>query len=180
LDKVSVKLHNKRLKHRHYTDIRLYAADDEKGTVYRVRSLTGKLNNIDQLVRVLISKRRLGDTHPRYFGSTDISLSLEDTLTFFRNRWSCEVANWYVAERLGWADCRLWRFESTDKFLMVLWLALAYLELRHAKTDQFENLAAVIQQHRNDHAWHFLQKVCQIAMQSTDLSDVLEQFVIAA
>ncbi len=180
LDKVSVKLHNKRLKHKHYKAVRLYAADDEKGTVYRVRSLTGKLNNLDQLVRVLISKRHSGDTHPRYFGSTDTSLSLEDTLTFFGNRWSCEVANWYIAERLGWADCRLWRFESTDKYLMVLWLALAYLELRHARSEHFDNLAAVIQQHRRDHAWHFLQTVCQLAMQSTDLSEVLEHFTIAA
>ena len=94
--------------------------------------------------------------------------------------WSCEVANWYIAERLGWADCRLWRFESADKFLMVLWLALAYLELRYAQANHFENLAAVIQQHRNDHAWHLLRKVCQLAMQSTDLSEVLEQFTIAA
>lgn len=180
LDKVAVKRHNQRLKHKHYTDVRLYAADDEKGTLYRVRSLTGKLNNIDQRVRVLISKRHAGDTRPRYYGSTDISLSLEKTLTFFQNRWSCEVANWYIAERLGWADCRLWRFESADKFLMVLWLALAYLELRHAQADHFENLAAVIQQHRNDHAWHLLRKVCQLAMQSTDLSEVLEQFTIAA
>lgn len=180
LDKVPVKLHNKRLKHRRYTDVRLYAANDEKGTLYRVRSLTGRLNNVDQPVRVLISKRHSGDTHPRYYGSTDTQLSLEDTLTFFRNRWSCEVANWYVAEKLGWADCRLWRFESTDKFLMVLWLALAYLEVRLAKNQNFENLAEVIQQHRQDHAWHLLRTVCQLAMQSTDLSEVLEQFTIAA
>ena len=63
---------------------------------------------------------------------------------------------------------------------MVLWLALAYLELRHAQSEHFENLAAVIQQHRRDHAWHFLQTVCQLAMQSTDLSVVLEHFTIAA
>lgn len=62
---------------------------------------------------------------------------------------------------------------------MVLWLALAYLELRHAQTDHFENLAAVIQQHRNTHYWHLLQKVCLLATQLIDPSDVLEQFVIA-
>ena len=180
LDKVSVKLHNKRLKHKRYTEVRLDAADDENGTLYRVRSLTGMLNNIDQPVRVLISKRRIGDKHPRYYGSTDTRLSLEQTLAFFQNRWTCEVANWYIAERLGWADCRLWHFESTDKFFMVLWLALAYLEHRHAQADQFVNLAAVIQQHRHEHAWSFLQEACQQAMQATDLSEVLKQFVIAA
>ena len=63
---------------------------------------------------------------------------------------------------------------------MVLWLALAYLELRHSQAAHFENLAAVIQHHRNTHAWHLLQKVCQLAMQSTDPAEVLEQFMIAA
>lgn len=180
LDNVSVKLHNERLKHKRYSKVRLDAADNKKGSTYLLRSLTGRLNNIDQPVRLLISKRRIGDKHPRYYGSSDTGLSLANTLTFFQNRWTCEVANWYIAERLRWADCRLWRFESSDKFFMVLWLALAYLELRHAQTQDFENLAAVIQQHRNDHAWHLLKKVCQIAMQSTDLSEVLEQFIIAA
>jgi hypothetical protein len=69
LGKVSVKLHNKRLKHKHYTEVRFHAADDKQGTSYLVRSLTGKLNNIDQPLRVLISKRRNGDKHPRYYGS---------------------------------------------------------------------------------------------------------------
>ncbi len=180
LDGVPVKFHHQLLKHKRYTEVRLDAADDETATAYLVRSLTGMLNNIDQPVRVLISKRRPGDKRPRYYGSTDTRLSLEQTLAFFQKRWSCEVANWYIAERLGWADCRLWRFESTDKFFMVLWLALAYLELRQAQAEHVENLAAVIQQHRNKHAWSLLQEACQQAMQASDLSEVLKQFVIAA
>ena len=46
----------------------------------------------------------------------------------YHTRWSCEVSNWYIAERLGWADCRLWQVESAEKFLMTLWLALTFLE----------------------------------------------------
>jgi len=42
-----------------------------------------------------------GDKNLRYFGSTNTTLSPQDALTFFGNRWSCEVANWYVAEKLG-------------------------------------------------------------------------------
>jgi hypothetical protein len=44
------------------------------------------------------------------------------------------VTNWYIAEKLGWADCRLWHVESVEKYLVVLWLALAYLEVRKANT----------------------------------------------
>lgn len=39
-----------------------------------------------------------------------------DTLNDFHVRWSCEVANWYIKERLGWADCRLWKVESAERF----------------------------------------------------------------
>jgi hypothetical protein len=56
------------------------------------------------------------------------------TQKWFLKRCSCEVANWYIAERLGWADCRLWRVEAAEKFLMVLWLALACLEYWHELT----------------------------------------------
>ena len=180
LDRVPVKLHHQRLKHRRYTKVRVHAADEEKGTPYQVRSLTGRLNKIYQPVRVYISKRHKRDKRPRYYGSTDTSLSPLEALTFFGHRWSCEVGNWYVAQRLGWADCRLWRVESTEKFLMVLWLALAYLELRCAQSDQFENVAAVIRQHQQAHAQRVLEEACRLAMQVSDLSQVLERFTVAA
>jgi len=178
LDRVPVKRHHQRLRHRRYTEVRIHAADGEK--TYQVRSLAGRLNKVFQPTRVYMSKRRKGDKHPRYFGSTDTSLSPHQTLTFFGNRWSCEVANWYIAEKLGWADCRLWRFESTDKFLMVLWLALAYLEVRLAQSDQHENLADVIRQHRHEHSRRTLEAACRLVMQTGDLPQVLEQFTIAA
>ncbi len=175
-----VKRHHQRLSNKRYTVVRLHAADEEKVTTYQVRSLTGQLNDVDQSVRVFISKRRKRDKHPRYYGATDTELGPQKALTFFQNRWSCEVANWYIVERLGWADCRLWRFESSDKFLMVLWLALAYLEMRHAQSEQFENLAAVIRQHQQAHAQRTLTEACQLALQVGDLSQVLARFTIAA
>jgi hypothetical protein len=180
LDRVPVKHHHQRLKHRRYTRVAVRAADREQGRTYQVRSLTGRLNKIYQPVRVYISKRHKRDKHPRYYGSTDTSLSPLEALTFFGHRWSCEVGNWYIVQRLGWADCRLWRLEATDKFLMVLWLALAYLELRCAQSDQFENLAAVIRHHQQAHAQRLLEQACRLAMQTSDLSQVLERFTVAA
>jgi hypothetical protein len=107
-------------------------------------------------------------------------LSPQETLTFFGKRWSCEVANWYGTEKLGWADWWLWRYESTDKFLMVLWLALAYLEVRCAQSNHCENLADVIRQHRQSHAQRLLEEACRLALQVSDLPQVLERFTIAA
>jgi hypothetical protein len=180
LDRIPVKLHHQRLRHRRYTRVRVRAADDEWATTYQVRSLIGRLNQIYEPVRVYISTRHSRDKHPRYYGSTDTTLSPHDALTFYHHRWSCEVTNWYIAERLGWADCRLWRFESTDKFLMVLWLALAYLEVRCARSKSLENLADVIRLHRQEHAQQLLEAACRLAMQVSDLSQVLERFTVAA
>lgn len=180
LDGLSVKQHHQRLKHRRYTRVRLPAADNETVTTYQVRSRSGRLNTIDQPVRVFISQRSQRDKHPRYYLSTDRSLDAQTTLTFFQHRWSCEVGNWYVAERLGWADCRLWHVESTTKFLMVLWLALAYLEMRCAQSDHLETVAAVIWQHRQDHARCVLEHACRLAQQTNDIAQVLAQFTVAA
>jgi hypothetical protein len=119
LDLTSVKLHHQRLRHGRYTHVRVRAADEERATTYQVRSLTGRLNQIYEPLRVCISQRHSSDKHPRYYDSTDTTLSPHDALAIYHHRWSCEVTNWYIGERLGWADCRLWRFESTDKFLMV-------------------------------------------------------------
>ncbi len=144
LDGVSVKQHNQRLKHQRYTRVRVPAADDADPKRYLVRSATGKLNSLSETVRVFISKRHHKDNRPRYYASTDTSLNAQLALTFFNHRWGCEVANWYISERLGWADSRLWRLESTDKFMMVLWLALAFLEYQQAQDQQAKNLAGVI------------------------------------
>ena len=107
LNTVQVKVHDQRLKDRRFTQVRVPAADEEQPKYYRVRSLTGKLSTLPETVRVFISRRHNGDSRPRYYCSTDASLSAHQALTWFHERWSCEVANWYIAERLGWADCRL-------------------------------------------------------------------------
>jgi len=180
LDGLAVKLHHQQGKHKRYTPVSLRAADDEKVNTYQVRSLTGKLNNIDQPVRVYLSQRSKRDKHPRYYLSTDSSLDAQTTLTFFSHRWSCEVSNWYVAERLGWADCRLWRVESTSKFLMVLWLALAYLEMRCAQSETVKSVAEAIWQHRQEHAQQILEEACRLVKQTDDLPQVLARFTIAA
>ena len=178
LDDVSVRQHHQRHKHRPYTRVRVRAADEKRAKTYLVRSLTGKLSNLSDDVRVFISQRHNGDSYPRYYCCTDLSLSANDALNGFLNRWSCEVANWYIAERLGWADCRLWRVEATEKFLMVLWLALAYLEYRLVTEAAHTNLADVIRSHRQDHAVRLLQQACTMVLQMGEVSQVLARYTL--
>jgi hypothetical protein len=178
LNKVQVRDHNQRLKHRRYTRVRVIAADQKQSRIYLVRSLTGKLSRLPDRVRVYISKRHSKDTRPRYYVSTDPSLSAHVALNWFHHRWSCEVANWYVKERLGWADCRLWKVESTEKFMMVLWLALAYLEFRKAKEYSRKSLADVIRLHRNAHARRLLEEACHLVLQVGSIPDVLARFTL--
>ena len=155
------------------------AVHEEHPKYYLVHSLTGKLSTLPETVRVFISRRHNGDTRPRYYCSTDPSLSAHQALTWFHERWSCEVANWYIAERLGWADCRLWRVESTEKFLMVLWLALAYLEYRQATEPQHKNPADVIRSHRQEHAVRLLKEVCSMVLQFGNVPAVLARYTLA-
>jgi hypothetical protein len=78
----------------------------------------------------LAASQRQQITTATITSATDLSLSAHRALTWFHKRWSCEGANGYIAERLGWADCWLWQVESVEKYLMLLWLALAFLEYR--------------------------------------------------
>lgn len=178
LDGVSVKQHNERLLHQRYTRVRVPAADEADPRRYLVRSATGKLNGLSQTVRVFISKRLHRDKRPRFYLSTDSSLSAHDALTLYHQRWGCEVTNWYVSERLGWADNRLWRLESTDKFMMVLCLALAFLEYQQAQDQQLKNLADVIRSHRQTHARKLLEEACTLALKLGDMVPVLARFTV--
>jgi hypothetical protein len=175
-----VRYHNQRLKHRRYTRVRVTAADEERPKTYLVRSLTGQLSSLPDDVRVFISKRHNRDTRPRYFCSTDLSLSAHQALSRYHERWGCDVANWYIAEKLGWADCRLWHVESVEKYLVVLWLALAYIEVRKASSYAHHNLADVIRLHRQEHARALLEEACQLVLQTHDLQQVYRRYSLAA
>ena len=178
LNGVQLRDHNQRFKHRRYTRVRVSATEQKRPRIYLIRSLTGKLSSLPGQVRVYISKRHNMDTRPRYYVSTDPSLSAQVALNMFHHRWSCEVANWYVKERLGWADCRLWKVESTEKFMMVLWLALAYLEVRKARVYSHRSLADVIRLHRNAHARRLLEEACHLVLQVGNIPAVLARFTL--
>lgn len=175
-----VRTHHQQLKHQRYQRVTLTAADNRSRT-YLVRQVDGRLNDIPYDVRVFISKSSRRDRNPRYFMSTDLSLSAHVALSWYMKRWPCEVANLYLKMRLGLGDFRLRSFESIEKFLVLTWLALAFLEWRLATTQQpqTKNLADVIRQQRHEHARRTLRAACQMAIQTGDVDSVLERFAPA-
>ncbi len=100
LDGVKLTNWNQRLKHQPYTRINPTATDPGKRP-YLVRAQRGRLKNVPFEVCVLISKRHRGDKRPKYFLCTDLSLSPQQILTFYKKRWPIEVDNYYVKQLLG-------------------------------------------------------------------------------
>lgn len=179
LNGVQVKTHNQRLKHRRYDHVTVTAAADERPRNYLVRSLTGRLSSVPDEVRVYLSKRDSRDKRPRYYASTNPSLSAHRALNDFHVRWSCEVSNWYITQRLGWTDCRLWQVESTEKFLMVLWLALAFLEFLRNTLHSTLCVADVIRIHRQNHAECLLRQACDMVARTGDIQRVIAHFTLS-
>jgi hypothetical protein len=176
----SVRTHNQQLKHQRYKRVTLIAADNRSRT-YLVRQVEGRLNDIPFDVRVFISKHSRRDRRPRYFMSTDLSLSAYLVLSRYMKRWPCEVANLYLKTRLGLGDFRMRSFESIEKFFVLSWLALAFLEWRLAisQQPQTKTLADVIRQQRHEHARRTLRAACEMAIQTGDVDSVLERFAPA-
>ena len=180
LDEKQVSQWNRELKHRRYLRVRL-TATDEKTRGYWVRQLQGRLNNVPFDVCVFISKRHPRDRRPKYFLCTDTSLAAQAVLTIYQHRWPIEVDNFYLKQALGLGDFRVQSFEAVEKWYAIVFLALAYLQwrLNHAGGPHpARNLAAVIHQHREEHACQLLTAACQQAIATGDLRSVLQRFMI--
>jgi hypothetical protein len=178
LNNIPLAQHHQRLRHKRYTRVTLTAADTKR--TYLVRDLNGTLNDVAGTVRVFISKRHPNDRKPRYFMSTDLSLSAHRALTWYLKRWPCEVANLYLKTRLGLGDFRLRSFEAIEKYHITCWLALAFLEWRVAThPERFKTPADVIRQERLDHARQTLRAACDMAIRTGDLDQVMDRFAPA-
>ena len=85
----------------------------------------------------------------------------------------------FMSQRLGWADCRLWQVESAEKFLMVLWLALAFLEFVRNTLHSTLCIADVIRIHRQNHAERLLRQACDTVARTGDIEQVIAHFTLA-
>jgi hypothetical protein len=177
----SVKKHDQALKHRRYTRVRVRAADQSRAVRYFTRNLRGRIANIREEVCVIISRRHPGSRYPKYFLSSDLSLSPQEALNLYRMRWPVEVDNIYLKEALGLGDFRLQSFESIQKWFQVVLLALNYLQHQQAlavvKTGKLRILADFIRIHRQEHALNLLRSVAERVLACGLIEPVLQSFI---
>jgi hypothetical protein len=180
---------HKDLRHKRYERTSVPAADGSQ-TTYFVRTLQGRLNEVSFEVCVFISKRHPRSKSPAYFLCTDLSLSAQEALVWYRDRWPTEVDNFYLKTRLGLADYQMQCFEAIEKFHAIVFLALAYLQYRLVQSlalaqqtglvrsnDQLRTLADVIRLHRAEHDTQLLKAACQLALHHNSLAPVLTKFL---
>ena len=132
--------------------------------------MTGHLEKVSKTVYVIISKKRPGDLHPKYFLCTDITLSAQQALSLYQKRWPVEVDNLYLKEVLGLGDFRLQSFEAIERWFAVVTLAINYLQCEHLqaylRTQQPLPLAEILRQHRLRHFQGLLRTVFQAVLRT--------------
>lgn len=166
------------LQHQRYTQVRLTAAD-AKATTYWVRPLQGRLEKMTFDVCVWVSKRHPREKSPAYFFSTDLTLTAQQGFQTYQQRWSCEVANWYLKVRLGLADFRLQPYEAVDKWVAVVHFGWAYVQWRFARerSTAISTPADLIRRHQDEHTRAWLLAACQLALQTGSIEPVLQRFL---
>lgn len=90
-------------------------------------------------VKLVISK---GKTTNFYF-STDTSLSVEEALTNYENRWNIETAHREGNQKLGFKDYQMRNKRAIERFMQLVFLAWAILLI--AKLKNTEDLDSVIE-----------------------------------
>jgi hypothetical protein len=177
----NVKKHDRALKHRRYIQVRMCAVDDTQPPNYWVRTIDGHLSDVRDEVRVIISRRHPGSSSPKFFMCTDLTLSAQEALRIYQQRWPVEVDNWYLKEALGLGDFRLQSFEAIDKWFQVVVLALNYLQHQQAQvylqSGKLPSLADIIRSHRTEHAKQVLRTVAQQVLALGEIEPVLDRFI---
>lgn len=171
---------NQQLKHQRYQRI-TPAATDQRSRPYLLRQCRGKLKQVPFEVCVFISKRHPGDKRPKYFLSTDCSLSVRKVLTYYQKRWAIEVDHLYLKQFLGLADFRVHSFEAVEKWYAIIFLALTYLQWRFnnaLQSEPFASIAEVIHRHRQEHARQLLQDACQQVLDTGQVEPVLARLML--
>ena len=178
LNRCRLDQHTPTARHQRYEPVTVTATDGTPST-YFTRTFTGRLEDLAFDVRVIDSKRHPRAPRSAYFGCTALHLKTPTTLQIYGQRWGCETDNLYLHTRLGLGDFRVRSYEAVVKWLAVTHLTLAYLQWRLMceQTRTLSNLAAIIRQHRDEHARDWLTGACQEAMMTGDLTQVLNRYL---
>ncbi len=178
LNRCRLDQHTQTARHQRYEQVTVTATDGTPST-YFTRTFTGRFEDLAFEVRVIDSKRHPRAPRSAYFGCTALHLKTQTTLQIYGQRWGCETDNVYLHTRLGLGDFRVRSYEAVVKWMAVVHLGLAYLQWRlmHEQTRALPNLAAIMRQHRDEHARDWLTGACQEAMATGDLTAVLNRYL---
>jgi hypothetical protein len=168
------------LKRTRYARVSLALANGKQRT-YRVRSLRGRLRNVPGTVHVLISQKDRGHSVPRYFLSTDLTLTCAEILKKYQTRWRIETDYWQVKTYLGLGDYRLQSYEAIAKWYAAVQLVLTYLYWRKyeagARCGRTTSLSEVLQEIRRAQQREWLQQACAEAAAGIPLEEVLHRYL---
>lgn len=151
---------------------------------YATRHVVGRLRRYPAEVVAIISKRERRDSHPAYFLSSDVNLSVRCIMKYYGYRWQTEVDNRYLKERFGLADYRVHSVEAIQHWHIVVFAAYAFVQYQRAQPllknphATLQPLSQVLAAHQQ---WHVRQTVCQLAAmvrQGVSDAELLKQFAL--
>jgi len=99
-----------------------------KTQTYRVVLLTGHLQGVRGRGSVVTSKRGRRDRSPKYFFSTDPTLSAQEILARYAKRWHVELDYFFLKEKLGLGDFRIRKWGAIRRYLTIVFVALCWLQ----------------------------------------------------
>ena len=177
LDGVRLDQHDRQLRHKLYAHVRVCTA--ERKERYYVRQIDGRMEDLPIDLRVLITKRHLGQKAPAYFASTRLDCETQAILQGYVERWSCEIVNLYLKTKLGLSDFRLWSYEGVDRYVVAVHLAWAYVERRFVeeRSAEIKCYGDLIRRHRDEHAQAWLTAAVEMALEGATLGEVLQRFI---
>jgi hypothetical protein len=108
-----------------------------------------------------------------------LTCSAKQALQGYTWRWSCEVVNFYLKTQMGLTDFRVRSYEAVDKYMVVVHLAWTYVERRFAqeRSGPVKTYGDIIRLHRDEHAVIWLTGAVQMAVETGDMSLVLDRFL---
>jgi len=84
-------------------------------------------------VKLVISKKGVKDTDPKYYISTDTTLKKREVLKTYENRWNIETAHREGNQKLGFKEYQMRDKKNIERFIQtvfMVWTLLLILELK--------------------------------------------------
>lgn len=174
LNGTSLRTQAQTLRHQRYDRTTIRATDGDQ--TYYTRTLHGQLKRLASPVTVLQSRRHPRDHHPKYLLCTDRTLTSQEILTLYAQRWGCEVDYLYLKTRLGLEDFRLRSVDGIAKYIAVVFLALAFLQTQQVR-NRDRTLSETLATHRQAHLRRLLTEVVHYTLQHGAPEPVLKRFL---